>query len=87
MRKHATGRGWTIAAQTQKIGPRASERDQREKLLAVARRRDGDFPERRLTPPRSKTFANLSNHLAAAQYWTTGEFREFDKRCPFRLPE
>jgi putative DNA-invertase from lambdoid prophage Rac len=59
MREHATGRGWTIAVQTKEIGSRASEREQREKLFAAARRRDSDFPEHRWTPPRSKNFAQL----------------------------
>jgi hypothetical protein len=43
MQEHATRRGWTIAAQNKEIGSHASEREQRERLLAPARRRDVTF--------------------------------------------
>jgi putative DNA-invertase from lambdoid prophage Rac len=42
MREYATKRGWTIAAQIKEVGSGASERELRENLLAVARRRDID---------------------------------------------
>src|SRR5215469_14835696 len=42
MREYAAKRGWTIAVQIREIGSGASEREQRERLLAAARRRDID---------------------------------------------
>jgi len=42
MREYAARRGWTIAAQIKEVGSGASEREQRERLLAAARRRDID---------------------------------------------
>ena len=42
LREYATRRGWTIASQVKEIGSGASQREQREKLLEAARRRDID---------------------------------------------
>lgn len=42
MREYAAKRDWTIAAQIKEVGSGASEREQRERLLAAARRRDID---------------------------------------------
>jgi hypothetical protein len=43
MQEHATRRGWTIAAQNNDIASDASEREQRERRSAPARRRDVTF--------------------------------------------
>ena len=42
LREYATRRGWTIASQVKEVGSGASQRQQREKLLDAARRRDID---------------------------------------------
>src|SRR6516225_7525162 len=42
MREYAIRRGWTIAAQIKEVGSGATAREQREDLLAAARRRDID---------------------------------------------
>jgi putative DNA-invertase from lambdoid prophage Rac len=42
MREYATRRGWTIARQVKEIGSGASQRERREQLLEVARRREID---------------------------------------------
>jgi DNA invertase Pin-like site-specific DNA recombinase len=42
LREHAARRGWTIALQVKEVGSGASERQQREKLLEAARRREID---------------------------------------------
>jgi putative DNA-invertase from lambdoid prophage Rac len=42
MREYAAKRGWTIAAQIKEIGSGASQRELRDVLLAVARRREVD---------------------------------------------
>jgi putative DNA-invertase from lambdoid prophage Rac len=42
MREYAAKRGWTIAAQIKEIGSGASQRELRDALLAVARRREVD---------------------------------------------
>jgi putative DNA-invertase from lambdoid prophage Rac len=40
MRDHAAKRGWTIALEIKEVGSGAAQREQREKLLDVARRRE-----------------------------------------------
>ena len=42
MREYAAKRNWTIVAQTKEIGSGASQREQRETLIAAARRREVD---------------------------------------------
>ena len=42
MREYAVKRNWTIVAQTKEIGSGASQREQRETLIAAARRREVD---------------------------------------------
>ena len=42
LREYAVRRGWTIASQVKEVGSGASQRQQREKLLDAARRRDID---------------------------------------------
>jgi len=42
MRNYATKRGWAIAVQIKEVGSGAAAREQRENLLAAARRRDID---------------------------------------------
>lgn len=42
LREYAGRRGWTIASQVKEVGSGASQRQQREKLLDAARRRDID---------------------------------------------
>jgi DNA invertase Pin-like site-specific DNA recombinase len=42
MREYAAKRGWTISAQMKEVGSGASQREQRETLLAAARRREID---------------------------------------------
>jgi len=42
LREYAARRGWTIAVQVKEIGPGASQRELREKLLEAARRREID---------------------------------------------
>jgi len=42
MREYATRRGWTIASQIKEVGSGAAAREQRENLLAAARRREID---------------------------------------------
>jgi DNA invertase Pin-like site-specific DNA recombinase len=42
MREYATRRGWTIKLQVKEVGPGASQRQLREKLLEAARRREID---------------------------------------------
>src|SRR5665811_1640817 len=42
LREYAVRRGWTIALQVKEVGSGASERQQREKLLDAARRREID---------------------------------------------
>jgi DNA invertase Pin-like site-specific DNA recombinase len=42
LREYAARRGWTIALQVKEVGSGASERQQREKLLEAARRREID---------------------------------------------
>ena len=42
LREYAGRRGWTIASQVKEVGSGASQRQQREKLLEAARRRDID---------------------------------------------
>jgi DNA invertase Pin-like site-specific DNA recombinase len=42
MREYATRRGWTIKLQVKEVGPGASRRQLREKLLEAARRREID---------------------------------------------
>jgi putative DNA-invertase from lambdoid prophage Rac len=42
LREYAVRRGWTIALQVKEVGSGASERQQREKLLEAARRREID---------------------------------------------
>jgi putative DNA-invertase from lambdoid prophage Rac len=42
MREYAAKRGWTIAVQIKEVGSGAATREQRESLLAAARRRDID---------------------------------------------
>jgi len=42
LREYAARRGWTIALQVKEIGSGASQREQREKLLEAARRREID---------------------------------------------
>jgi DNA invertase Pin-like site-specific DNA recombinase len=42
LREYAVRRGWTIAMQIKEVGSGASQRQQREKLLDAARRRDVD---------------------------------------------
>src|ERR1035438_6944017 len=42
VREYAGRRGWTIASQVKEVGSGASQRQQREKLLDAARRRDID---------------------------------------------
>jgi putative DNA-invertase from lambdoid prophage Rac len=43
MREYATRRGWRIVLQVKEIGSGASQREKREKLLEVARRREIDL--------------------------------------------
>jgi putative DNA-invertase from lambdoid prophage Rac len=42
MREYSAKRGWTIVAQIKEVGSGAAQREQREALLAVARRREVD---------------------------------------------
>src|SRR5277367_668464 len=42
MREYAAKRNWTIVAQTKEVGSGASQREQRETLIAAARRREID---------------------------------------------
>ncbi len=42
LREYAARRGWTIALQVKEVGSGASQREQREKLLGAARRREID---------------------------------------------
>jgi DNA invertase Pin-like site-specific DNA recombinase len=42
LREYAARRGWTIAMQVKEVGSGASQREQREKLLGAARRREID---------------------------------------------
>src|SRR6266704_4079226 len=42
MREYAAKRGWTIATQIKEVGSGAAQRELREALLAVARRREVD---------------------------------------------
>lgn len=42
MREYAAKRNWTIIAQTKEVGSGASQREQRETLIAAARRREID---------------------------------------------
>src|ERR1700682_4305724 len=42
MREYAAGRGWTISAQVREVGSGAAKREDREKLLEAARRREID---------------------------------------------
>ena len=42
LREYAAKRGWTIVAQTKEVGSGASQREQRETLIAAARRREID---------------------------------------------
>jgi putative DNA-invertase from lambdoid prophage Rac len=43
MREYAVTRGWTIVLQVKEVGSGASERELRQKLMAVARRREIDI--------------------------------------------
>ena len=43
MREYAAKRGWTIVAQIKEVGSGAVQRELREALLAVARRREVDI--------------------------------------------
>ena len=42
LREYPARRGWTIALQVKEVGSGASQREQREKLLGAARRREID---------------------------------------------
>ena len=42
MREYAAKRNWTIVAQTKEVGSGVSQREQRETLIAAARRREID---------------------------------------------
>lgn len=42
MREYAARRGWTVAMQVKEIGPGASQRELREKVVEAARRREID---------------------------------------------